>query len=51
MEIIKVNFEDLPKILDLQKLAYLSEAKIHTNYSIQPLSQTLDEIEILFLEK
>jgi GNAT superfamily N-acetyltransferase len=48
MEIIKADFEDLPKILDLQKLAYLSEAKIHNNYSIQPLMQTLDELEMEF---
>jgi len=48
MEIIKANFEDLPKILHLQKLAYLSEAKIHNNYSIQPLLQTLDELEMEF---
>ena len=48
MEIIKAKFEDLPKILILQKLAYLSEAKIHNNYSIQPLSQTLEELETEF---
>ena len=48
MEIIKADFKDLPKILDLQKLAYLSEAKIHNNYSIQPLMQTLDELEMEF---
>ena len=48
MEIIKADFEDLPKILDLQKLAYLSEAKIHNNYSIQPLMQTLDELKMEF---
>jgi len=45
MEITKAAFEDLPKILDLQKLAYLSEAKLLNNYSIQPLTQTLKELE------
>jgi ribosomal protein S18 acetylase RimI-like enzyme len=45
MEIEKATFEDLPKILALQKLAYLSEAKLHNNYSIQPLTQTLEELE------
>jgi ribosomal protein S18 acetylase RimI-like enzyme len=45
MKIEKATFEDLPKILDLQKLAYLSEAKLNNNYSIQPLTQTLDELE------
>ena len=48
MEIIKAKFEDLPQILELQKLSYLSEAEIHNNYSIQPLIQTLDELEIEF---
>jgi hypothetical protein len=45
MEIEKATFEDLSKILDLQKLAYLSEAKLHNNYFIQPLTQTLEELE------
>ena len=45
MEITKATFNDLPKILDLQKLAYLSEAKLNNNYSIQPLTQTLKELE------
>ncbi|MDR0478098.1 MAG: GNAT family N-acetyltransferase [Desulfobulbaceae bacterium] len=44
MEILKASYEDLPKILDLQKLAYLSEAKLLNNYSIQPLRQTLAEL-------
>ena len=45
MEITKATFDDLPKILNLQKLAYLSEAKLNNNYSIQPLTQTLKELE------
>jgi hypothetical protein len=45
MKIEKANFEDLPKILDLQKLTYLIEAKLLNNYSIQPLTQTLEELE------
>ena len=45
MKIIKAALEDLPIILKLQKLAYISEAKIHNNYSIQPLVQTLEEVE------
>jgi ribosomal protein S18 acetylase RimI-like enzyme len=44
MEIIKAIYEDLPEILNLQKLAYLSEAKLLNDYSIQPLKQTLDEL-------
>ena len=41
----KVTHEDLSSILHLQKLAYLSEAKLLNNYSIQPLTQTLEELE------
>ena len=45
MEIFKAAKDDLSKILDLQKLAYLSEAEIHNDYSIQPLTQTIEELE------
>ena len=45
MEIKRAVYEDLPQILDLQKLAYLSEAKLVNNYSIQPLTQTLIELQ------
>ncbi|MDR3000476.1 MAG: hypothetical protein LBU89_04340 [Fibromonadaceae bacterium] len=45
MILLKAIFEDLAEILALQKLAYLSEAKLHNNYSIKPLLQTLDELE------
>jgi ribosomal protein S18 acetylase RimI-like enzyme len=45
MEIKRANYEDLSKILDLQKSAYLSEAKLVNDYSIQPLTQTLEELE------
>jgi ribosomal protein S18 acetylase RimI-like enzyme len=36
---------DAPLILALQKLAYLSEAEICQDYTIPPLTQTLEEIE------
>ncbi len=36
---------DAPQILALQKLAYLSEAEINQDYTIPPLTQTLEEIE------
>ena len=45
MEILRATFEDLSEILDLQKLAYLSEAKIVNNYSIPPLTQTLESFQ------
>ena len=45
MDIKKAAYEDLPEILNLQKLAYQSEAKLLNDYSIQPLTQTLAELE------
>jgi predicted NUDIX family phosphoesterase len=44
MKIERALIEDAPAILALQKLAYQSEARIHNDYSIQPLTQTLDEL-------
>ncbi len=41
----KAAAEDLPAILSLQKIAYLSEAALHDDHSIQPLTQTLEEVE------
>jgi ribosomal protein S18 acetylase RimI-like enzyme len=38
-------FEDVEAILALQKLAYRSEAAIYDDYTIQPLVQTLEEIQ------
>ena len=45
MKIKKATYKDLSKILNLQKLAYLSEAKLVNDYSIQPLTQTPEELE------
>jgi ribosomal protein S18 acetylase RimI-like enzyme len=45
MEILRVKKEDLSKILELQKIAYISEAEIHNDYKIQPLTQTIEELE------
>ncbi|MEN6438382.1 MAG: GNAT family N-acetyltransferase [Syntrophobacter sp.] len=36
--------EDAKEILDLQKLAYQSEAAIYDDFAIPPLTQTLDQI-------
>ncbi len=36
---------DLEEILQLQKLAYLSEAEIYNDFNIPPLLQTIDELE------
>ena len=45
MIIKKANFSDLEGILDLQKLAYISEAKLYEDYSIEPLKQTIKDIQ------
>ena len=44
MKIEKATLADLPDILQLQYLAYQSEAKLLNNYNIPPLKQTLEEI-------
>lgn len=45
MIIKKAEKKDLHKILDLQYLAYRSEARLFNNPNIPPLSQTLAEVE------
>ena len=48
MIINKAEKNDLQKILDLQYLAYQSEAKLFNDPSIPPLRQTLAEVESEF---
>ncbi len=38
------GIEDAEAILALQRLAYRSEAELYDDYSIQPLTQTMDEL-------
>ena len=45
MTIQRAEMADLQEILDLQYLAYQSEAKLLNNPDIPPLRQTLDEVE------
>ncbi|MBO5450463.1 MAG: GNAT family N-acetyltransferase [Coprococcus sp.] len=45
MVIVKAEKEDLQKILDLQYLAYQSEARLFDNQDIPPLKQTLADVE------
>ncbi len=45
MRIEKANLRDLREILALQYLAYQSEAALLNDYTIQPLTQTLEEVE------
>ena len=44
MEICKADFEDLNKILELQYLAYKSEAALFGTNDIPPLKQTMEEV-------
>ena len=44
MMIMKAELNDLAKILDLQYLAYQSEAILYNDFSIPPLKQTMEEI-------
>ena len=48
MHITKANHDDLHEILNLQYLAYKSEAKICNNPNIPPLTQTYKDIEAEF---
>lgn len=45
MNIIHADYKDLKKILELQYIAYQSEAILNNNFSIPPLTQTMGEIE------
>lgn len=45
METLIAEKKDLKEILELQYLAYQSEAKLLNNYDIPPLKQTLKEME------
>jgi GNAT superfamily N-acetyltransferase len=44
MIIKKAELNDLPEVLELQKTAYLSEAQLLNNFSIPPLTQTLNDL-------
>lgn len=48
MLIIKAEQKDLREILDLQYLAYQSEAKLCNNPHIPPLTQTMAAVEVEF---
>lgn len=45
MQIRKATYKDLSAILILQKEAFLQEAEIYNDYTIQPLKETQQEIE------
>ena len=48
MQILHATIAAAAEILQLQKLAYQSEAKRYNNYNIPPLKQTIDEIKQQF---
>lgn len=48
MNIVRANREELSQILELQYLAYQSEARLLKNPNIPPLKQTLAEVEAEF---
>ena len=45
IKIEKAGVSSAEEILKLQKLAYQSEAEIHSDFTIPPLTQTLDELK------
>lgn len=45
------SIEDAVAILELQKLAYQSEADLYNDFSIPPLIQTIEELEMDFNRK
>ena len=51
MEILEANIEDAPIILQIQKEAYISEAELHNDFNIPPLTQSLAELESEFNDK
>lgn len=44
MEILDATVSDAVEIIELQKRAYLSEAAIYDDYTIPPLTQTIEEL-------
>jgi ribosomal protein S18 acetylase RimI-like enzyme len=50
-EATKALFNDAAAILELQKLAFQSEAQFYDDFDIPPLTQTLDELTEDFAEK
>jgi ribosomal protein S18 acetylase RimI-like enzyme len=51
MVVVPARLEDAATILELQKLAYRSEAMIYDDFSISPLTQTLENLQSEFNTK
>lgn len=45
LQILHANEGDLEAILNLQKECYQTEAELHNEYNIPPLTQTIEEIK------
>ncbi len=43
--ILQATIDDVPEIVDLQKLVYQKEAILYNDWSLPPLVQTLSEIQ------
>lgn len=50
MDITQAEIADAPEILELQKLAYQSEAAIYDDYRIPPLTESLEEMRREFAD-
>lgn len=48
IEISSAEMRDAPVILELQRLAYQSEARLYDDWSLPPLTQTLESLESEF---
>lgn len=51
MRLEKAEIKDAERILEVQKTAYLSQAKIYNDYTISPLVETLEELANDFSKK
>lgn len=51
MNILKAVIKDAQTILDIQKLAYISEAEAYNNFEIAPLLETIDQTRADFQKK
>ncbi|TQV75230.1 GNAT family N-acetyltransferase [Aliikangiella marina] len=51
MQILQANLSDAAEILKLQRAAYQSEAELHNDFDIPPLTQSLSELEQEFARK
>lgn len=51
IQVVQASNIDAAEILDLQKIAYRSEARLNNDWTIPPLTQSLSEIELEFETK